>query len=76
MDDQTFLSGIPEAPIDESQLLREVELYDKGRKLAHVYGTDAWEILMDSLKSYKDGIEESLWKLPIGCQYVPLCHSF
>jgi hypothetical protein len=62
---------IPVPPDDYSQTEKDVELYEKGRALRPVVGTEAWNILLDTLKAYKDKTEEELWALPIGDPNIP-----
>lgn len=53
----------------------EVELWDKGRTLAQVIHTEAYTILIDTLKSYADRATYDLLKLSPGSEHVKEAHA-
>ena len=53
----------------------EVELWDKGRTLAQVIHTEAYTILIDTLKSYADRATYDLLKLSPGDEHVKEAHA-
>lgn len=53
----------------------EVELWDRGRTLAQVVNTEAYTILVDTLKSYADRATYDLLKLSPGSEHVKEAHA-
>lgn len=53
----------------------EVELWDKGRTLSPVVNTDAWLILVATIKRYADQAVASLLRMPPGDEHVPQAHA-
>jgi hypothetical protein len=52
-----------------------VEQWDRGRVLAQVIHTDAWTILMDTIKLDIDKATQELLDLPPGHKDVPTAHA-
>jgi hypothetical protein len=53
----------------------EVELWDRGRTLAQVVHTEAYIILIDTLRSYADRSTHDLLKLSPGSEHVKEAHA-
>lgn len=53
----------------------EVEMWERGRTLAQVINTEAYTILVDTLKAYADEATSSLLKIPPGDEHVPEAHA-
>lgn len=54
---------------------QELLLYDRGRHLRQVVGSPSWEIILDTLKAYKDEAVEGLLSLSPGDPTVPTAHA-
>ena len=77
MDNNPFLPDLDLIPQsdDYSQVEHELEIYERGRTLRPVVGSEAWQILLETLKSYKDKAEDELFALPPGDPSVPTAHA-
>lgn len=53
----------------------EVEIWDRGRTLAQVINTEAYTILMDTLRTYADRATYDLLKLSPGSEHVKEAHA-
>lgn len=53
----------------------EVELWERGRTLAQVINTEAYKILVDTLKEYADKAVGALLQIPPGSESVPEAHA-
>jgi len=53
----------------------ELDLYEKGRKLLRVTQSDAWEIIVETLKDYRDKTVQDLINLDPGDPSVPAAHA-
>lgn len=53
----------------------EVELWERGRTLAQVINTEAYTILVATLKDYADKAVGALLKIPPGSEHVPEAHA-
>ena len=65
--------GLGRALTDEERF--EITMWDRGRTLAQVINTEAWEILLDTIKSYVDGATEALLRLSPGDANVKEAHA-
>jgi len=61
--------------LDQNDIDRDLSLYDMGRSLRAVVHTPGWEIVLDTLKSYKDQAVEDLVALAPGDPTVPTVHA-
>ena len=61
--------------ITQAELDNELRLFETGRQLRAVVNTSAWEIVIDTLKSYKDQAIEDLVNLVPGDPTVPTAHA-
>lgn len=66
---------IDEPQLDYSQVENEFEVYQQGRMLRTVVHTPAWEIVIDTLKSYRDKAIADLMALAPGDPNVPTAHA-
>lgn len=53
----------------------DLRLYEYGMELRTVYGTTAWEVIVDTIKSYVDKTKEHLISLPPGDESVRTAHA-
>ena len=53
----------------------DLSLYEYGLELRTVYGTTAWEVIVDTIRSYVDRTKERLIALPPGDETVPTAHA-
>lgn len=53
----------------------EIDQWDRGRTLAQVINTDAWTILIDTLRSYADHATSDLLRLSPGDEHVKEAHA-
>lgn len=60
--------------VDEGQLL-QVEQWRRGMQLRTIVGTEAWEILLDTLHSYVEKADDDLRSLPPGHPDVVTAHA-
>lgn len=61
--------------MDQEELDRELAVYEKGRQLRAIVNTPAWEIVIDTLKAYRDEATERLLGLAPGDPVVPTAHA-
>ena len=61
----------PLAPEEQEEL----KMWDRGRVLAQIVHTDAWAILLDSIRSYVEQANEDLTNLAPGDVNVPVAHA-
>jgi hypothetical protein len=69
------LTGLPEPEQDYDQLERQLDLYEKGRRLRTLTNSPDWELVVQTLQDYRDKYRDALIALPPGDPRVPLAHA-
>jgi len=53
----------------------DLDLYERGRMLRSVVNTPTWEIIIDTLKAYKEAARDELMHILPGDEVVPTAHA-
>jgi hypothetical protein len=69
------LTGLSEPEQDYDELDRQLDLYEKGRRLRTLTNSPDWELVTQTLQDYRDKYRDALIALPPGDPQVPLAHA-
>lgn len=61
--------------MDQEQLEQDIEVYERGRLLRSIVITPAWDVIIDTLRTYKDVAVSDLLSLAPGDVTVPTAHA-
>ena len=74
MDENIY--GLPEnREIDEAELERQADVYEKGRRLRTLTNSPDWELVVQTLQDYRDKARDALIALPPGDKNVLQAHA-
>lgn len=72
-----YIAAIQEnrkTPLEEGEIA-EIEQWHRGQELRNIINTEAWVIIVDTLKSYVASSNAALMALPVGDPAVPNAHA-
>lgn len=61
--------------IEFEMVENDLRVYDLGRKLNRIVGTEIWDIILDTFADMRDNAQQDLFRLPPGDENVPTAHA-